>query len=53
MAYRPVIADGGVGGRCGLPLMFAGSLYVVPDGLGVTSLPMALALTALVACCYC
>ena len=30
-----------------LPLLFAGSLYVVPDGFGATSLPMAFALTAL------
>ncbi|MGA5541649.1 type VII secretion integral membrane protein EccD [Mycobacterium sp. NPDC051198] len=28
------------------PLVFAGSLYVVPDGAGATSLPMAFALTA-------
>jgi type VII secretion integral membrane protein EccD len=32
-----------------LPLLFAGSLYVVPDGFGSTSLPMAFALTALAA----
>ena len=30
-----------------LPLVFAGSLYVVPGGFGATSLPMAFALTAL------
>ena len=30
-----------------LPLVFSGSLYVVPDGFGATSLPMAFALTAL------
>ncbi|MHC9297387.1 type VII secretion integral membrane protein EccD [Mycobacterium sp. LTG2003] len=30
-----------------LPLLFAGSLYVVPGGFGTTSLPMAFALTAL------
>ncbi len=29
-----------------MPLVFAGSLYVVPDGSGATSLPMAFALTA-------
>lgn len=29
------------------PLLIGGSLYVVPDGFGVTSLPMAFALTAL------
>ncbi|WP_319446529.1 MULTISPECIES: type VII secretion integral membrane protein EccD [unclassified Mycobacterium] len=29
------------------PLVFAGSLYVVPNGFGATSLPMAFALTAL------
>jgi type VII secretion integral membrane protein EccD len=29
------------------PLLFAGSLYVVPDGFGATSLPMAFTLTAL------
>jgi type VII secretion integral membrane protein EccD len=32
-----------------LPLIFGGSLNVVPDGHGVKALPMALALTALVA----
>jgi type VII secretion integral membrane protein EccD len=30
-----------------LPLVFAGALYVVPDGFGETSLPMAFALIAL------
>jgi type VII secretion integral membrane protein EccD len=30
-----------------LPLVFGGSLYVVPGGFGATSLPMAFALTAL------
>lgn len=30
-----------------LPLVFSGSLYVVPDGFGATSLPMAFGLTAL------
>ena len=30
-----------------MPLVFAGSLYIVPDGFGATSLPMAFALTAL------
>lgn len=30
-----------------MPLVFAGSLYVVPGGYGATSLPMAFALTAL------
>lgn len=30
-----------------LPLVFVGSLYVVPGGFGATSLPMAFALTAL------
>jgi ESX secretion system protein EccD len=29
------------------PLLFTGSLYVVPDGFGATSLPMAFAVTAL------
>lgn len=29
------------------PLLFGGALYVVPDGFGVTSLPMAFALTGL------
>jgi type VII secretion integral membrane protein EccD len=32
-----------------LPLIFGGSMTIVPDGHGVTALPMALALTALVA----
>lgn len=31
------------------PLVFGGSLYVVPDGFGVKALPMAFALTALTA----
>ncbi|MCV7065420.1 type VII secretion integral membrane protein EccD, partial [Mycolicibacterium farcinogenes] len=30
-----------------MPLVFAGSLYLVPGGSGATSLPMAFALTAL------
>ncbi|MGV0815331.1 type VII secretion integral membrane protein EccD [Mycolicibacterium boenickei] len=30
-----------------MPLIFAGSLFLVPDGAGATSLPMAFALTAL------
>lgn len=32
-----------------LPLLFAGAMYVVPGGYGVTSVPMACALTALAA----
>jgi type VII secretion integral membrane protein EccD len=32
-----------------LPLIFGGSLHVLPDGRGATALPMAMALTALVA----
>jgi ESX secretion system protein EccD len=36
-------------GATALPLIFGGSLYVVPGGYGVKALPMALALTALVA----
>lgn len=34
-------------GAMGLPLIFAGSLYVVPGGHGTESLPMGFALTAL------
>jgi type VII secretion integral membrane protein EccD len=36
-------------GGVALPLLFGGSLHVVPDGHGIAALPMALALTALVA----
>ncbi|MUL78861.1 type VII secretion integral membrane protein EccD [Mycolicibacterium sp. CBMA 226] len=36
-------------GSISLPLMFGGSLYVVPGGHGLTSLPMAIGVTALAA----
>jgi type VII secretion integral membrane protein EccD len=32
-----------------MPLLFSGAMFVVPDGFGLTSLPMACALTALAA----
>ncbi len=36
-------------GGVALPLVFGGALYVIPGGHGVTALPMALGLTAIVA----
>lgn len=48
MAYRPITAARSAWvAAVAIPLLFAGSLYVVPDGFGATSLPMAFALTAL------
>jgi type VII secretion integral membrane protein EccD len=48
MAYRPHAARRSAWvAAVAAPLLFAGSLYVVPDGFGATSLPMAFALTAL------
>jgi type VII secretion integral membrane protein EccD len=48
MAYRPQAARRSAWvATVAVPLLFAGSLYVVPDGFGATSLPMAFALTAL------
>ncbi|HET6734479.1 type VII secretion integral membrane protein EccD [Mycobacterium sp.] len=48
MAYRPSTAPRSAWvAAVFLPLLFAGSLYVVPGGFGATSLPMAFALTAL------
>jgi len=48
MAYRPTSARRSAWvAAVAAPLVFAGSLYVVPDGFGTTSLPMAFALTAL------
>jgi type VII secretion integral membrane protein EccD len=48
MAYRPQAAPRSAWvAAVAAPLLFAGSLYVVPDGFGATSLPMAFALTAL------
>jgi len=48
MAYRPPAAQRSAWvAAVAAPLLFAGSLYVVPDGFGATSLPMAFALTAL------
>jgi type VII secretion integral membrane protein EccD len=48
MAYRPTAARRAAWvAAVAAPLVFAGSLYVVPDGFGATSLPMAFALTAL------
>lgn len=48
IAYRPAAARLSAWvAAVTLPLVFAGSLYVVPDGFGVTSLPMGFALTAL------
>jgi type VII secretion integral membrane protein EccD len=48
MAYRPDAAKrSALVATVAAPLLFAGSLYVVPDGFGATSLPMAFALTAL------
>lgn len=48
MAYRPNTAQRSAWvATVAAPLLFAGSLYVVPDGFGATSLPMAFALTAL------
>lgn len=47
-AYRPTTAPQSAWiAAVATPLLFAGSLYVVPDGFGATSLPMAFALTAL------
>jgi type VII secretion integral membrane protein EccD len=48
MAHRPTAAQRSAWvAAVAAPLVFAGSLYVVPDGFGSTSLPMAFALTAL------
>ncbi len=48
MAYRPHAARRSAWvATVAAPLLFAGSLYIVPDGFGATSLPMAFALTAL------
>jgi type VII secretion integral membrane protein EccD len=48
MAYRPSTAQRAAWVvAVALPLVFAGSLYVVPGGFGATSLPMGFALTAL------
>jgi type VII secretion integral membrane protein EccD len=48
MAYRPQAAPrSALVAAVAAPLLFGGSLYVVPDGFGATSLPMAFALTAL------
>lgn len=48
LAYRPNAARRSAWvAAVTTPLLFAGSLYVVPDGFGATSLPMAFALTAL------
>jgi type VII secretion integral membrane protein EccD len=48
MAYRPQAAPRSAWvAAVAAPLLFAGSLYVVPGGFGATSLPMAFALTAL------
>ena len=48
LAYRPAAARGSAWvAAVAAPLLFAGSLYVVPDGFGATSLPMAFALVAL------
>ncbi|MGX9791291.1 type VII secretion integral membrane protein EccD [Mycobacterium sp. MMS18-G62] len=48
MGYRPDAARRSAWvAAVATPLLFAGALYVVPDGFGATSLPMAFALTAL------
>jgi type VII secretion integral membrane protein EccD len=48
MAYRPHAARRSAWvATVAAPLLFTGSLYVVPDGFGATSLPMAFAVTAL------
>jgi type VII secretion integral membrane protein EccD len=48
MAYRPPGAQRAAWvAAVAAPLLFTGSLYVVPDGFGATSLPMAFALTGL------
>jgi hypothetical protein len=48
LAYRPQAAQRSAWvAAAAAPLLFAGSLYIVPDGFGATSLPMAFALTAL------
>lgn len=48
LAFRPAgAARSAWVAAVALPLVFAGSLYIVPGGFGVTSLPMAFALTAL------
>jgi ESX secretion system protein EccD len=48
VAYRPTTAPRSAWvAAVATPLVFASSLYVVPDGSGATSLPMAFALTAL------
>lgn len=48
MAHRPKAAQrSALVAAVAAPMLFAGSLYVVPDGFGATSLPMAFALTAL------
>ncbi|MED5814298.1 type VII secretion integral membrane protein EccD [Mycolicibacterium sp. 050232] len=47
VAHRPVAAAApGWIAAVSTPLVFAGSLYLVPGGAGATSLPMAFALTA-------
>jgi type VII secretion integral membrane protein EccD len=47
LAYRPPGARSAWVATVAAPLLFAGALYVVPDGFGATSLPMAFALTGL------
>jgi type VII secretion integral membrane protein EccD len=48
MGYRPHAARRSAWvATVAAPLLFTGALYVVPDGFGATSLPMAFALTAL------
>jgi type VII secretion integral membrane protein EccD len=48
VAHRPTTAPQSAWiAAVATPLVFGGSLYVVPDGFGATSLPMAFALTAL------
>lgn len=48
IACRPTLAPRSAWvATVALPLLFGGSLYVVPEGFGATSLPMAFALTAL------
>jgi type VII secretion integral membrane protein EccD len=48
MAHRPKSAQRSAWvAAVAVPPLFAGSLYVVPEGFGATSLPMAFALTAL------
>jgi type VII secretion integral membrane protein EccD len=48
VAYHPAAAQRSAWiAAVAMPLVFGGSLYVVPGGFGATSLPMAFALTAL------